>query len=346
MLVPCSLGGAQGTKEPDRSLTANARFLRSFTIGGVVRLMCMAIKLTRRETIKLAGAMVTSVHGSAAAQLKLSTYEQAIDAAVSCAGGLTFVRRGDRVLLKVNSNSGDPSPYSSSPELVSHLVRRLRGLGARVVVGDRSFFGDQQTMKNLETNGIADAARRAGAEVVAFEDDSTDWCDLDPSQLPSWRPPIRVPRLAVEGHLINLACAKTHFISGCTLSLKNLLGLVRASDRARDGNLRFHHPERMHHQIAEINALLIPRLNIIDAWRALVSGGPTPRSGARPTVATPHLLFAGLDRIALDEQGITLLQRFAPPRELIHDYPPADHPTLVAARLRGVDLKAREEPAQ
>ncbi len=296
----------------------------------------MTLKLTRREALVLTQALALARSGEAAQQ-KQTAYERAIDAAISSAGGLGIIKRGDHVLLKVNSNSGDPSPYSSSPALVSHLARRCRDWGAKVTVGDRSFFGDNGTLRNLEANGIAGAARQAGAQVVAFEDDSTDWYTLDAAQMPSWRPPIRVPRLAIEGHLINLACAKTHFISGCTLSLKNLLGLVRASDRAREGNLHSHHPRRLHHQIAELNKQVIPRLNIIDAWLALVSGGPTPASGAKPTVVEPHLIFAGRNRVALDQQGIALLQRLAPDSEDIHRYGPRQYPTVVAARVLGVD---------
>ncbi len=67
------------------------------------------------------------------------------------------------MLLKVNTNSGDPAPYSTSPTVVAWFARQYVSRGVRVVVGDRSFWGDRDTMGNLERNGIASAARRAGA---------------------------------------------------------------------------------------------------------------------------------------------------------------------------------------
>lgn len=261
-----------------------------------------------------------------------SDHRAALAAALSAAGGLDFIRRGDRVLLKVNTNSGDPYPYSTSPDVVRWLADELHDRGARVTVGDRSFWGDGDTRGNLEHNGIAAATRAAGATLAVFEDEG-DWVAVDDALVPHWRPPLHLPRVAVESdHLFNLACAKTHFITGCTLGLKNLLGLVRARDRRREGNLRVHHDELIHHQIADINRAITPRLTVIDGWRALVSGGPTPGSGARPTIVDAGVVLAGTDRIALDIAAIELLQRHAPATEAIHATPAALHPTITAAR--------------
>jgi uncharacterized protein (DUF362 family) len=260
----------------------------------------------------------------------------ALAAALATAGGLDFVRRGDRVLLKVNTNSGDPYPYSTSPEVVRWMAEELHERGARVTVGDRSFWGDGDTRGNLEQNGIAAAARDTGATLAVFEDDG-DWVAVDDALVPHWRPPVHLPRAAVEAdHVFNLACAKTHFITGCTLGLKNLLGLVRARDRRREGNLYVHHDELIHHQIADINRAVTPRLTIVDGWRALVSGGPTPGSGARPTIVDAGVVLAGADRIAVDIAAIELLQRHAPASEAIHATAAAEHPTIRAALDAGV----------
>ncbi len=263
-------------------------------------------------------------------------HHDALFAALAAAGGLGFVRRGDRVLLKVNTNSGDRYPYSTSPDVVRWIATELRDRGAEVTVGDRSFWGDGDTRGNLEANGIAAAARAAGAAVTVFEDDG-DWVAVDEALVPSWRPPVHLPRLAVEAdHVFNLACVKTHFITGCTLGLKNLLGLVRALDRKRDGNLRVHHDQLIHRQIADVNRAIRPRLTVIDGWRALVSGGPTPDSGARPTIVDTGVVLAGADRVALEVAAIELLQRHAPAGEAIHAQPAAQHPTVEAARAAGL----------
>lgn len=240
-------------------------------------------------------------------------HRRAIRDALLAAGGLPEVKRGGTVLLKVNTNSGDPAPYSTSPTLVAFVAEHYVSRGVRVVAGDRSFWGDLDTKGNLERNGIAPAGRRAGAEVLAFEDDTVEWQALDPRALPSWRPPVRVPKLVFTADaVINLACAKTHFITGVTLGLKNALGFVHADDRKREGNLRTHDRQRIHAQIAELHAALPIAFTLIDGFDALVTGGPTPGSGAPPTIVHTGVVLASRDANTVEAEGRALLRRFAP----------------------------------
>jgi uncharacterized protein (DUF362 family) len=211
----------------------------------------------------------------------------------------------------VNTNSGDPAPYSTSPVVVAWLTHQYVSQGVRVVVGDRSFWGDRDTLGNLERNGIAPAARKAGAEVRAFETSTTEWTELDPAKVPSWIAPVRVPTLALKADaLINLACAKTHFITGVTLGLKNTLGLVCADDRAREGNLRTHDPSLIHQQYREIHAALPIAFTVIDGFDALVTGGPTPRSGAPPTIVRTGVVLASRDAHEVEAQGRALIEEY------------------------------------
>jgi uncharacterized protein (DUF362 family) len=236
------------------------------------------------------------------------SHTRALEAAVREAGGLPEVKRGGTVLLKVNTNSGDPAPYSTSPTVVAFVAQHYVSRGVRVVAGDRSFWGDRDTKGNLERNGIAPAGRRAGAEVLAFEDDTVEWTELDPARVPHWKPPVRVPALCFTADaLINLACAKTHFITGVTLGFKNALGFVHADDRKREGNLRTHLAERIHHQYREVHAALPFCFTLIDAFDALVTGGPTPGSGAPPTIVRTGQVFASRDAAEVEAKAKELL---------------------------------------
>jgi uncharacterized protein (DUF362 family) len=291
--------------------------------------------LTRRSVLGLfAGAAATMACRDRSSHAAPRDHAKQVLAAIDRAGGLGFVKRGERVLLKVNTNSGDPFPYSTSPITVKAIASALIAAGAHVTVGDRSFWGDGDTAGNLEANGIAAATRDAGATLVVF--DRVEWIEIDPKLVPHWRPPFRLPRIAIEAeHVINLACAKTHFISGVTLGLKNLLGLVRAEDRARPGNLRTHDAALIHHQIADVNRAIAPRLTVIDGYRALIAGGPTRRDGS-PAIADLGVVLAGRERVALDIAAIALLQKHAPASEAIHRTTPDKHPTIVAARTGGI----------
>jgi uncharacterized protein (DUF362 family) len=289
---------------------------------------------TRRNVLGLfagAAATIACRDRSSNAAPRSAEHAKQVRAAIERAGGLGFVKRGERVLLKVNTNSGDPFPYSTSPVTVKTIANVLIAAGAHVMVGDRSFWGDRDTAGNLEANGIAGATRDAGAKLVVF-DDGIEWVEIDPKLVPHWKPPFRLPRIAMEAHhVINLACAKTHFISGVTLGLKNFLGLVHAEDRARPGNLRSHDADLIHHQIVDVHRAIAPRLTVIDGYRALIAGGPTRRDGT-PATADLGVVLAGRDRVAVDIAAIALLQKHAPKHEAIHRTTPERHPTIVAAR--------------
>jgi uncharacterized protein (DUF362 family) len=263
----------------------------------------MGENISRRAVLQAAPAVA----------FRPGSHEAAILEAVERAGGLPVVPRGGLVVLKVNTNSGDPAPYSLSPTLVSWVARAYVKQGVRVLVGDRSFWGDEDTAGNLERNGIAPAARNATATCVAFEHDTVTWKALPAESLPSWVAPIRVPSAVFEANaVINLACAKTHFITGVTLGLKNALGFVHADDRARPGNLRTHRRERIHSQIAELHRALPISFTIIDGYDALVTGGPTPSSGAPPTIVRTGVVLASRDAHAVEAEGRALLAKWAP----------------------------------
>jgi uncharacterized protein (DUF362 family) len=146
------------------------------------------LALTRRRALATIGALV-GASGSCAprtseslpietpredrralvAVVRSSDHLAAVDAALEKTGVFDSVRRGDKAFLKVNSNSGDLYPYSTSADVVEHVAKKLADLGAEVSVGDRSFWGDPRPRENLEKNGVAPAARRGGAPVVVFD---------------------------------------------------------------------------------------------------------------------------------------------------------------------------------
>ena len=272
------------------------------------------------------------------------SHRDAIEAALNRIGGLRSIKRGDKVLLKVNTNSGDPFPYSSSPEMIRYLGARLRDHGATVVVGDRSFWGDPNTLANLEANGIGAAARSVAAKVVAFEGDDIAWKKIPSHLVPHWRGSVRVPRLVTDcDYVINLPCVKTHFITTYTMALKNVLGLVHPVDRARKGNLRTHAQARIYKQVADINRFVRSHLIVLDGYRALVSGGPTPQSGAKPRVVKAGIVIASTDPVAVDAVGIALLRMLSPKTERVTGYRTWGNPMVRAAVAARVGISSPEQ---
>ena len=116
------------------------------------------------------------------------------------------------------------------------------------------------------------------------------------------------------------------------MALKNVLGLVHPLDRARPGNLRSHDPMRIYKQVLDINRYVKMDLHVLDGFKALVAGGPTPTSGNKPRVASPKVVLASRDPVALDIVGVALLQTLSPTTERVMDSTPWANPMISSAR--------------
>jgi uncharacterized protein (DUF362 family) len=89
--------------------------------------------------------------------------------------------------------------------------------------------------------------------------------------------------------LINLPTAKHHSATGVSLAIKNLMGLIWNRDE-------FHTRLNLPQAIADLALSIRPGLNIIDASRVLLNGGPV---GPGPVIRE-NRIFAGFDILALD----------------------------------------------
>ena len=265
----------------------------------------------------------------------------AADRAASQMGGFDFVQSGQRVFLKVNSNSGDPYPYSTSPDMVRWVVGKVRERGAEVFVGDRSFWGDRNTMAHLTRNGVKDVCDELGVDLVAFGDTasgdatSVDWMDLPTTgdlvgaRSAVWSGTMRIPAMVAQAdHVIALPVVKTHFIATFTMGMKIMIGLINPMDRSRSANLGNHDGSvhgRLFKQVAYMNkSLPTVSLVVLDGHQALLTGGPTvsdrppnaPASWA-PITGEPHVVILSRDRVAADATGVALLRQLAPTYELV-----------------------------
>jgi uncharacterized protein (DUF362 family) len=268
----------------------------------------------------------------------------ALQAALAETIGLGMIKPGQSVYLRVNSNSGDEYPYSTSPETLLAIGGMLKDIGVTDIrIGDRSFWGDQDTAGNLVSNGITGAAKKLGLKAVVFDDD-VDWMALPTASVPNWQGTVRLPvDVTTADHQIILSCVKTHFISTVTMSLKISLGLVHATDRAREGNLKNHDTAILYKQIAQINKGITPSLVVADGYSAVISGGPTvndkpsgaPAGWKGGITGDPKVFIVSTDRIAADVAGIAVLQTLAPAYEAVNKTKPFANPMIKAAIAAG-----------
>lgn len=278
-----------------------------------------------------------------------------------------FVQRGQTVYLKVNTNSGDPFPYSTSPDMIRWVVGKVRERGGEVFVGDRSFFGDRNTRGNFENNGIAAVCDELGIDLHVFGDPATDgaassvdWMDL-PTEVPDlgarsqfWTGTMRIPSMVAQAdHIIAMPCVKTHFIATYTMSMKNVIGIVNPRDRSNSNNLGNHSTtgDKLYRQVAFMNkAGPNVSLVVLDGWTSLISGGPLPSNapprapaGWRAQTADAHVVIISRDRVAADLTGLALLKTLSPSYEAIMSTSARANRQMSRALASGVGITTMDQ---
>jgi len=168
---------------------------------------------------------------------------RAVRAAALAADDLAWLHPGDTVLIKVACNSGNAYPATTDPVAIRAMVELLRARGAgHVLVGDMSgvqavrFSKDRtrgSTRALMERNGIARAAREAGAEVRAFEEAGWDgFYDERPAVRGTWAGPVMLPAVLREvDHVVLMPRCARHVLAGSTLGLKAAVGWWRHDTR-------------------------------------------------------------------------------------------------------------------
>ena len=213
-----------------------------------------------------------------------------------------------RVFIKPNYNSADPTPGSTHPDVLRALVGWLHESAAlSITVGDRSGMGS--TRQVMETLGVFTLGEQLGFETIVFDElGADDWVRFQPDGS-HWKKGFYLARPCLETDaLIQACCLKTHQLGGhFTLSLKNSVGMVAKHVPGDRHNYMYelHLSRNQRLMIAEINAAYSPRLVVLDGIEAFVSRGP-----ANGKLVSPQIILAGVDRIAIDAVGVAILRHF------------------------------------
>lgn len=213
-----------------------------------------------------------------------------VDAALAAAGGIgRFVKKGSLVVVKPNMG-WDVRPElaaNTDPAVVRRLVELCLAAGARrVLVFDHSCDAWRASYAN---SGIEAAAKAAGAEMGPAHAESY-YQAVENKGAKTLRA-AKVHELVLEADtFINVPILKHHGGAGMTAAMKNLMGMVW--DRGS------FHSSGLDACIAESVSLRKPDLNIVDAGRVMLSGGP--RGGAASRYARQDLLLLSTDIVAVD----------------------------------------------
>jgi uncharacterized protein (DUF362 family) len=217
--------------------------------------------------------------------------------ALEALGGIgRFVRKGQRVVLKPNMSFANPPERASTthPLVVATVAQACMDAGAeRVVVLDYPLY---KTELCLRRSGIQDACQSIRGVYVLGLDERKFFREV---KVPQGKvlDRVEVMKEVLDSHvLINLPQAKSHSTTGVSLGIKGLMGLIW--DR-----WSFHARYNINQALADLATVIKPQLTLLDATRALVSGGP----GGPGDVVRPNLIIAGVDPLAVDSYGVTVV---------------------------------------
>jgi len=265
-------------------------------------------KMTRRRFLKAsASGMALGLVGSPPSfSVAKEEYDLAVISgepvaatkkALEVMGGISrFVKKGQRIILKPNMSFSRTPDFGATthPLVVATVARACIEAGAQqVLVLDHTL---QRAELCLERAGIREACKNIpGVHVLALQERKF----FREIKIPQGKvlERVEVMKEILDSHLlINIPVAKSHSATGVSLGMKGLMGLIW--DRES-----FHSQYNINQAIADLGTVIKPQLTILDATRALVSGGP----GGPGEVKKPNLIIAGIDPVAVDSYGVSIV---------------------------------------
>ena len=216
--------------------------------------------------------------------------------AVEALGGMSrFVQKGNRVVLKPNMSfaSGPDRASNTHPALVVTIAQMCLEAGAeQVMVVDNPLQSPELCLRRA---GVADACRGLKNVYVQMFTDHKFYREV---RVPQGKALDRVEILkeVLDSQvLICLPQAKSHSNTGVSMGIKGLMGLIW--DR-----WSFHSKYNINQALADLATVIRPKLTVLDATRALTTGGP----GGPGEIVKPNLVIAGADPIAVDAFGVSV----------------------------------------
>jgi uncharacterized protein (DUF362 family) len=231
--------------------------------------------------------------------------ETALKTAASLLGRIDF--GGKDLYLKGSYNSPDPFPATTHAETLTTVVALLREFDCgNITLVERSGMG--LTRDVWGKLGVTSLAKQLGLRLLALEDLPADQWRREDLPGSNWKMGIEVPVfLDPDAYVVQICNLKTHRFGGIfSASLKNSIGLM-----ARDGKVNpgYNYMRELHASpqqgamIAEVNLAYQPKLIFMDAMQVFTRGGPDAGE-----IATPEVVMASADRLAIDAAGVALLR--------------------------------------
>jgi uncharacterized protein (DUF362 family) len=214
--------------------------------------------------------------------------------AVEALGGMSrFVRKGNRVVLKPNMSfaSGPDRASNTHPAVVFTVAQMCLEAGAeQVMVVDNPLQSPELCLRRA---GVADACKGLKNVYVQMFTDHKFYREV---KVPQGKVLDRVEVLKeVLDSDVLICLPQANSNTGVSMGIKGLMGVIW--DR-----WSFHSKYNINQALADLATVLRPTLTVLDATRALTTGGP----GGPGEVVKPNLVIAGSDPVAVDSFGVSV----------------------------------------
>ena len=228
-----------------------------------------------------------------------SSRSETLELALKSIGGIqAFIKKGDRILLKVNAAFASPPMLCATthPDMVAAITRLCFKAGAASVTVTDNPINDPASCFRL--TGIEQAARSAGATVLFPQKEFFKPFSLENAQLiRNW--PVLYEPLSRIDKIIGTAPVKDHHRSGASMIMKNWYGLL-------GGRRNIFHQD-IHTIIQELAMMIKPTLVVLDGNTTMMRNGPT--GGSLSDLKETHTMIVSTDQVAADAFGATLLDK-------------------------------------
>ena len=224
---------------------------------------------------------------------------ETLELALKSIGGMpAFIKKGDRVLLKVNAAFASPPMLCATthPDMVAAITRLCFKAGAASVTVTDNPINDPASCFRL--TGIEQAARSSGATVLFPQKEFFKPFSLEKAQLIRNWPVLYEPISRID-KIIGTAPVKDHHRSGASMIMKNWYGLL-------GGRRNIFHQD-IHTIIKELAMMIKPTLVVLDGNTTMMRNGPT--GGSLSDLKETRTMIVSTDQVAADAFGATLLDK-------------------------------------
>jgi len=192
----------------------------------------------------------------------------------------------DSVLIKININSSNPYPASTSSKMLEAIIVSLKAMGIKKIeVADSSGLSHLPTRKVFKEKKF-NFFNEYGVKFKSL--DYGPWLKI-PINGRFFKEIVLHKLIFSFNKIINLSNIKSHSRSDFTLSTKLLVGFMHPGQRI------VLHKDHLKERIAEITLAIKPDLNIIDGRKIFYDGGPDLGK-----VSEPGIIIVGTDLLKTD----------------------------------------------